>query len=60
MNKTLEKIYNFSPFFLQNLWVSLYGLKIHWERFGKKFEKALEEFEKKGILAWGADKRISK
>ena len=52
MNKTLEKIYHSSPFFLQNLWVSLFGLKLQWERFGPKFEKALQEFEKKEFWSW--------
>ena len=46
MNKPLEKIYNHSPSFLQNLLVNLYGLEIFFREYGKKFQKRLKEFEK--------------
>lgn len=46
MNKVLEKIYNYSPSFVQNIGVSLYGLKLYRREYGRKFEQALEEFEK--------------
>jgi phenylacetate-CoA ligase len=46
MNKAFEIVYNNSPSFLQNLWVSLYGLKIFFREYGKKFQKKLDEFEK--------------
>lgn len=46
MNKASEKIYNHSPVLLQNLLVSLYGLKIFFREYGKKFKEKLKEFEK--------------
>ncbi len=46
MNKLVEKLYNNSPTFLQNLGISLYGLSIYLKEYGGKFKKTLEEFEK--------------
>lgn len=46
MNKILEKIYNGAPAFLQNVGVSLYGLKLYFREYGRKFRKKLAEFEK--------------
>lgn len=46
MNKVWEKIYNQSPSFLQNQWVSLYGLKIYFREYGRKFQEKLKEFER--------------
>jgi len=46
MTKLIENIYNHSPAFIQNLGVTLYGLKIYNREYGKKFEKLLTEIEK--------------
>ena len=46
MNKLIENIYNLSPAFIQNLGVTLYGLKVYNREYGKKFEKLLAEIEK--------------
>jgi len=41
----LQSIYKHSPFFLQDLGVSLYGLKVFFREYGRKFERLLAEFE---------------
>lgn len=41
----LQSIYKRSPFFLQDLGVSLYGLKLFFREYGRKFERLLAEFE---------------
>ena len=46
MNKALENIYNVSPVSLQNMWVSLYGLRLYLREYGKKFYELLDESEK--------------
>ncbi len=46
MNILKENIYNISPPFLQNLWVSLYGLRLYFREYGKPFRILLDEFEK--------------
>lgn len=46
MNKIQETIYNHSPSFLQNIGLSLYGLRIYFQEYGKKFQRKLEEFER--------------
>ena len=45
MNKLVEKIYNSSPAFLQNLAVSAYGLQLYRRQYGRPFKVALREFE---------------
>ena len=45
MNKTLEIIYGYSPSLLQNVGISIYGLKIYMREYGKKLENALRDFE---------------
>ncbi|UCE65288.1 MAG: phenylacetate--CoA ligase family protein [Candidatus Zixiibacteriota bacterium] len=46
MNRTLENIYNLSPAVFQNACVSLYGLKLYFREYGKKFHRLLDKFEK--------------
>jgi phenylacetate-CoA ligase len=46
MKKGWESIYNHSPLLVQNLWVTLYGLKLYLREYGKRFNRLLEEFEK--------------
>lgn len=41
-----QRLYPKSPALLQDLMVTLYGAKIHWERFGEKFKRKMEEFER--------------
>jgi len=45
MNKALERIYNISPISLQNLAVSLYGVKLYRREYGRKFRQLLAQFE---------------
>ncbi len=45
MSKLTQNIYDHSPDFLQNLAVSLYGLKIYRREYGNKLERMLIEFE---------------
>ncbi len=40
---TREKIYDFSPVVIQELLVNVYGIYIHFERFGRSFWKSFEE-----------------
>ncbi len=40
-----QAFYNSSPYFLQHLLLNLYALRIHRERYGKQFDKALKELE---------------
>ena len=52
---SLEKIYNNSPVFFQNLMTSVYGLQLHWNRYGGKnveYTKQLEktEFKNKEVI----------
>jgi phenylacetate-CoA ligase len=46
----LEKIYQASPAFFQDLMVTGYGLKIYRREYGKKFKAALAEFDKRQWL----------
>ncbi|NIT59112.1 MAG: hypothetical protein GWN00_23680, partial [Aliifodinibius sp.] len=46
MKIDLNKIYQHSPVFIQNLGVSYYGLKLYRREYGKKFRAMLEDFEK--------------
>jgi len=52
MNNAFESIYNYSPSFLQNLMVSMYGLKIYRREYGKKFVRLLEKFEKMQLYSY--------
>ena len=45
MAHKLEKLYLTSPIFMQNLMMTAYGLKIYYERFGKRFENWIKFFE---------------
>lgn len=47
MNELLQKVYDRCPSFIQNIGVSLYGLKIYRREYGKKFDKLFDEFEKR-------------
>lgn len=51
MNQTLANIYKYSPTFVQNIGLSLYGLRIYLREYGKKFERSLDEFEKRQWLS---------
>src|SRR3972149_5530952 len=44
MNKSIEKIYNSSPIFFQNLMVSLYGYKLYRLRYAKAYRKAFKGY----------------
>ncbi len=46
MNQNLAWLYRRSPIFIQNIGISLYGLKIYFREYGNKFKRMLEEFEK--------------
>ena len=46
MSGLFEKLYQYSPSFLQNLGVSAYGLKLFRREYGKSLAKISEEFEK--------------
>ncbi len=45
MSSLIESIYSRSPVFVQNLGVSLYGLKLYLREYGPKFHRLLNEFE---------------
>jgi phenylacetate-CoA ligase len=51
MGALLKKIYEISPAFIQNLMVTGYGLKLYRREYGRKFYRALEEFEKRQWLS---------
>ncbi len=42
----LQRIYNSSPVFIQNLMLNGYAFKIYKERYGSKFKKVMAELEK--------------
>lgn len=46
----LPSVYEASPAFIQNVGVSLYGLKLYWREHGSKFHRLLDEFE--GHYKW--------
>jgi phenylacetate-CoA ligase len=46
MNKAVETVYNLSPAWLQNVWVTLYGWKLYRREYGRKLAEKLQEFEK--------------
>jgi phenylacetate-CoA ligase len=52
MSRVVENIYSNVPIWLQNLMATLYGAKIHLERYGKKFAKKMEEFERNQWLSY--------
>lgn len=55
MSSTLDKIYNISPVFLQNLMVSVFGAYWHWLRFGgsySKYESGYRERESNTREEW--------
>lgn len=52
MSALKQKLYSISPALFQNLMVTLYGAKIHWERYGAKFRRKMEEFEKNQWLSY--------
>jgi len=60
MNKFLENIYNYSPAFIQNIGVSLYGMKLYFREYGKDFNDKLDEFEKNGMVLKRTTGRVSK
>ena len=45
MNKIIERFYNSSPAFLQNLAVSTYGWKLYRREYGRKFAELLKSYE---------------
>ena len=51
MSELLNRIYSHGPIWFQNLAVTLYGAKIHRERYGRKFTDKLEEFERNEWLS---------
>ena len=46
----LQRLYTRSPVFLQDLGVSLYGVKVYLREYGRKFDRMLTEFEQH--LTW--------
>ncbi|MCD6162709.1 MAG: phenylacetate--CoA ligase family protein [candidate division Zixibacteria bacterium] len=46
MNSSIEKLYNNSPVFFQNIGISLYGLKIYLREYGKKLQIELDKLDK--------------
>ena len=52
MSKFLDKVYSKVPNWLQTFMVTLYGAKIHLERYSRKFEKMMEEFETNQWLSY--------
>jgi len=46
MASKLEKIYNRCPTAVQNMIISLYGLKLYYREYGRDFKRQLAEFEK--------------
>jgi phenylacetate-CoA ligase len=49
MSNLIDTIYSRSPVFIQNLGVSLYGLRIYRREYGSKFLRLLNEFEQRQI-----------
>lgn len=56
MEGLLKTIYTNSPTFLQNLGVSLYGLKVRIREYGRKFDLLLREFD--DHLSWSRDQLL--
>lgn len=54
MSSSLDRIYEKSPAFLQNLMVSGYGLKVYRREYGRRFREILQEFEDRQW--WSADR----
>lgn len=52
MSTLTQKLYSESPVLFQNLIVTLYGAKIQCERFGEKFKRKMEEFERNQWLSY--------
>lgn len=50
----LEKIYNLSPIWFQNIMVTTYGHLLHKQRYGGMFKEYVEEFDKNQSLSWEA------
>ncbi len=46
MSELLNKLYQESPAFLQNIAVSLHGLKVYRREYGRKLERLLEQLDK--------------
>jgi phenylacetate-CoA ligase len=51
MNKLITQIYDSSPALLQNLFVSLYGLKIYRREYGRQLSRELELFDRRAWLS---------
>ena len=47
----IEKIYKKSPIFLQTFLLNAKALELYWERYGRKFWKLLEEFDRNQWLS---------
>lgn len=52
MSRLSIEFYSKSPVFFQNLAMTLYGIKIQEERYGKRFKKKMEEFERNQWLSY--------
>jgi phenylacetate-CoA ligase len=50
LNKVLQKIYDASPPSVQNVLVSLYGLRLYWREYGSEFRQKSREFEQRESL----------
>ncbi len=49
----LQTIYKRSPFVVQDIGVSLYGLKLYFREYGRKFDRLLQEYEQH--LLWSRE-----
>lgn len=47
MDKRAENIYYSSPIWLQNILISIYGLKLYFQRYGRDYKKAFLFYSKK-------------
>ncbi len=46
MSSVLDKVYSRSPALIQNIGMTLYGMKLYRREYGRKLRQLLEEFEK--------------
>ena len=53
MSGFLDKFYNRSPWFIQDLMVTIYGVMLYRREYGGKFRDLLDEFEKRQWLSHG-------
>lgn len=51
MTGLFHKFYLLSPIILQTVGISLYGLKLYYREYGRKFQRLLEEFERHASMS---------